>query len=73
MQPVEHPGEQKAAREKRKWAYQAYRDAARKEWERFGLTIPHDATVHIVADGGAYVQALVWVPELKEKADEEAI
>ena len=43
-----------------------YRDAARKIYERDGLTIPNFGGVQVMADG-AFVEATVWVPLLPER------
>lgn len=42
----------------------AWREAARVLYGREGLTVPTHGAVHPMADGGAFVEATVWVPSL---------
>ena len=45
----------------------AYRAEARKIYGRDGLTIPSFGGVQVMAEGGAFVEATVWVPLLPER------
>ncbi len=40
-----------------------YREAARLMYGRDGLRIPEHGFVQRMAEGGAFVEAVVWVPE----------
>lgn len=48
----------------------AYREAARKIYTRDGLTIPRHGGVHVMAEGGAFVEAQVWVPTASKESGE---
>lgn len=48
-----------------------FRDAARRLYARDGFDVPLHADVHPV-EGGAFVEAVVWVPERWATSDEAA-